>query len=99
MKEREYIVNLYETYKGLLNQREMDYFENYYYEDYNLKEIGDNYEVSKAYVGKFVNSIEDKLRKYEEILHVYEKTTKIKNIVKYMDDMETRIKLEEIIDK
>ena len=63
MKEREYILSLYEIYKELLSDRERDYFENYYYEDYNLQEIADNYEVSKSYVGKFINEIESKLKK------------------------------------
>ena len=39
MKEREKILALYEMYKELLTDREKDYFENYYYEDYNLQEI------------------------------------------------------------
>lgn len=99
MKEREYIENLYETYKGLLTQRERDYFENYYFEDYNLQEIADNYEVSKSYVGKFINSILEKLNNYEEVLKIYDKLSKIKNTIKYMDDEITRMKIEEIIDK
>jgi len=99
MKDREYLENLYETYKGLLTEREQDYFENYYFEDYNLQEIADNNEVSKSYVGKYVNGIEEKLTNYEEILKLYEKTSKIRNIIKYMDDIETRMKIEEIIEK
>lgn len=99
MKDREYIENLYETYKGLLTEREQDYFENYYFEDYNLQEIADNNEVSKSYVGKYLNGIEEKLINYENVLGVYDKTNKIRNIIKYMDDIETRIKIEEIIEK
>ncbi len=99
MKDREYIENLYEVYKELLSNRERDYFENYYFEDYNLQEIADNNEVSKAYVGKYINSIEDKLYNYEKVLKLYEKTIKIKDVIKYIDDIETRIKIEEILDK
>ena len=99
MKEREYIEGLYDTYKNLLTDREKEYFENYFYEDYNLQEIADNYDVSKSYVGKYVNGIESKLIKYEEALNVYEKFNKIKSIVKYMYDVTTRIKIEEIIEK
>ena len=99
MKEREYTENLYEVYKELLTDREREYFENYFYEDYNLQEIADNNEVSKSYVGKFVNSIEEKLNHYEEVLKLYEKMSKIRNIIKYMDDIQTRIKIEEILDK
>ena len=78
MKEREYLEGLYDTYKNLLTDREREYFENYFYEDYNLQEIADNYEVSKSYVGKYVNGIETKLKKFESALGVFEKFTKIK---------------------
>ena len=99
MKEREYIEGLYETYKNLLTEREREYFENYFYEDNNLQEIADNYEVSKSYVGKYVNGIETKLRGFEEALNIYDKFNKIKGIIKYMDDVASRIKIEEIIEK
>ena len=99
MKNREYIVGLYETYSKLLNDREREYFENYYYEDYNLQEIADNYEVSKSYVGKFINEIEEKLVKFEEALLMYEKMNKLRNITKYMEDLEAKIKIDEIIEK
>ena len=49
MIEREYIVNLYLIYKELLNEKERNYFEYYYFEDYSLGEIADLYEVSRSY--------------------------------------------------
>ena len=52
MIERDYVVNLYTIYKGMLSEREKTYFEYYYYEDYSLTEIANIYKVSKAYVGK-----------------------------------------------
>ena len=39
MKEREYIEGLYDTYKNLLTDREREYFENYFYERIQRKEI------------------------------------------------------------
>lgn len=99
MKDREYIESIYEIYKGLLTEREQDYFENYYFEDYNLQEIADNNEVSKSYVGKYINGIEEKLNNYEEVLKIYDKTNKIRNIIKYTDDLEVKVKIEEIIEK
>ena len=80
MKEREYILTLYEIYKNLLNDREREYFENYYFEDYSLQEIADNNDVSKAYVGKYINSIESKLISYEDALKLLEKKNKIKEL-------------------
>lgn len=94
MKEREKILSLYETYKELLNDRERDYFENYYYEDYNLQEIADNYEVSKSYVGKFVGQIEDKLLQYEKALKIVERTKNIRELIEDID-YEIKVKIEE----
>ena len=94
MKEREYILTLYEIYKNLLNEREIEYFENYYFEDYSLQEIADNFKVSKSYVGKFLNGIEDKLNNYEKCLNINSKNNKIRDLVKNSD---LKDKIEEIL--
>ena len=97
MKEREYILSLYEIYKDLLSDRERDYFENYYYEDYNLQEIADNYEVSKSYVGKYINEIQDKLKKYEDALKLVYKFNKIRQIIDEEENEVLKLKIEEIL--
>ena len=97
MKEREKILALYEMYKELLTDRERDYFENYYYEDYNLQEIADNYEVSKSYVGKYINEIEEKLRKYESALKLHDKFGRIRSLIDSLDDEVLKLKIEEIL--
>lgn len=97
MKEREKILAIYETYKELLSERERDYFENYYYEDYNLQEIADNYEVSKSYVGKYINEIEEKLNNYEKALKIVEKFDKIRKVVEEEDNPVLKFKIEEIL--
>ena len=94
MKEREYILTLYEIYKSLLNDREREYFENYYFEDYSLQEIADNFKVSKSYVGKFLNGIEDKLNNYEECLSLNSKNNKIRDLIKNSD---LKDKIEELL--
>lgn len=98
MEEREYILTLYGIYKNLLSTKEREYFEYYYFEDLSLQEIADNYSVSKAYVGKYINSISKKLSKYEECLNINFKNTEIKKLIKTIDE-ETRIKIENIIEK
>lgn len=97
MKDRERIQSIYEIYKGLLTEREQDYFENYYYEDYNLQEIADNYEVSKAYVGKYINDITEKIENYEKVLKVAEKTKRIRELIADQDDEILKLKIEEIL--
>jgi len=97
MKEREYILSLYEVYKELLSDREKDYFENYYYEDYNLQEIADNYNVSKSYVGKYINEIEDKLKEYEKALKIAYKYSRIRELIDAQEDEVLKLKIEEIL--
>ena len=77
MKEREYILELYELYNKLLTEREKTYFEDYYFEDLSLQEIADNNNVSKSYVGKFINIIINKLNKFEESLRINYKNKRI----------------------
>ena len=88
------ILTLYEIYKNLLNDREREYFENYYFEDYSLQEIADNFKVSKSYVGKFLNGIEDKLNNYEESLNINSKNNKIRELIK---DSDLKDKIEELL--
>ena len=94
MKEREHILSLYELYKNLLSQKERSYFEYYYFEDYSLQEISDNQGVSRAYVSKLINSIENKLIKYEDALNLNERNNKIRKIV---EDLDIKDEIEELL--
>ena len=96
MNNREYIIILYEIYKKLLNETERNYFEYYYYEDYSLNEIADIYEVSKAYASKYINKIENKLIKYENLLNINDKNNKIRLYLKEVDN-NIRNKIEELL--
>ena len=96
MEKREYLLTLYEIYNKLLNDKEKEYFELYYYEDLSLQEIADNNEVSKAYVGKYINSIEKKIIDYENLLNINEKNNKIKYLIKDLDN-ELKSKLMELL--
>ena len=97
MKEREYLLTLYEIYKNLLTEKEKSYFEYYYFEDYSLQEIADNYKVSKSYVGKLITTIENKLIKYETALNINNKNNKIKDILNEIQDEKLKTKIEEIL--
>ena len=96
MKEREYLVNLYEIYSKLLTDKEKSFFEYYYFEDYSLQEIADNNNVSRAYVGKCLKNISNKLLKYEDSLNLYTKNNKIRNIISNLDN-NIKNKIEELL--
>ncbi len=97
MIEREYIVNLYIIYKELLNEKERNYFEYYYFEDYSLGEIADLYEVSRSYASKYLNQITSKLTNFENILKINGKNKKIKELISNVKDEEIRSKIEELL--
>ena len=96
MEKREYLLELYELYNKLLTEKEKTYFEDYYFEDLSLQEIADNNEVSKSYVGKYINGIESKLLEYEKSLNLCEKKNKIKELIVNLDD-NTKNKIIELL--
>ena len=97
MIEREYILTLYETYNKLLTEREKNYFEYYYFEDYSMQEIADLYSVSKAYASKLLNKINDKIINYEKILKINNRNSKIINLLNNINDEDLKSKIEELL--
>ena len=97
MDNREYITTLYEIYKELLNEKEINYFEYYYFEDYSMQEIADLYKVSKAYASKYLNKINDKIINYEKILKINDRNSKIIDLLKNVNDSELKSKIIELL--
>ena len=95
--DREYIVTLYEIYKNLLTEKEKNYFEYYFYEDYSLNEIAEVYEVSKAYASKYLNNVNKKILKYEDLLNINSKNIKIKEYLKNINDAKIKEKIEDLL--
>lgn len=97
MDNREYITTLYEIYKELLSEKERNYFEYYYFEDYSMQEIADLYKVSKAYASKYLNQINDKIINYEKILKINDRNSKIIEILKNVNDEDIKSKIIELL--
>lgn len=97
MDNREYVIALYEIYKELLNEKERNYFEYYYFEDYSMQEIADLYKVSKAYASKYLNKINDKIINYEKILKINDRNSKIIDLLKNVNDSELKSKIIELL--
>ena len=97
MDNREYITSLYEIDKELLNEKERNYFEYYYFEDYSMQEIADLYKVSKAYASKYLNKINDKIINYEKILKINDRNSKIIDLLKNVNDSELKSKIIELL--
>lgn len=97
MNNREELINIYLIYKDLLTKKQQDYFKYYYFEDLSLSEISENMLVSKAFVGKTLKQIENKLNDLESTLKINTLYDKIKEISKNTTDKETKKELENLI--
>ena len=97
MNNREELINIYLIYKDLLTKKQQDYFKYYYFEDLSLSEISENMLVSKAFVGKTLKQIENKLNDLESTLKINTLYNKIKEISKNTTDKETKKELEYLI--
>ena len=73
VNNREYLIDLYEIYRELLTSRQRQYFEYYYYEDYSLSEIAENFGVSRQAVQTALRKSGDNLERFEKALSVHRK--------------------------
>ena len=97
MDNRDYLVMLYDFYGDLFNDKQKLYFEQYYFDNLSLAEISDNLGVSRNAIHKCIQSMEEKLKFYEEKLRLYYKTNIIRDIMDGVDDDNLKEKLKELI--
>lgn len=64
---------LYDFYHQLLTNKQMEYMELYYREDYSLSEIAEHHKVSRQAVHDTLKRTEQHLEMYEKKLRLYEK--------------------------
>jgi predicted DNA-binding protein YlxM (UPF0122 family) len=62
---------LFECYSSLLTEKQMNYMEMYYADDFSLGEIAEEYEVSRQAVYDNIKRTEKILEDYEKKLHMF----------------------------
>ena len=67
------MIILYDFYGELLNDKQREYFEDYYFNNLSLGEISENVGVSRNAIHKNIKGSEEKLYFYEEKLGLYQK--------------------------
>ncbi len=97
MEKRDYIIILYDFYGDLLNEKQREYFENYYFNNLSLSEISDNLKISRNAVHKMIKGAENKLIEYEEKLSLYRKNNQLKSLIKEIDDKKIKLELEKLL--
>lgn len=86
MDKEIYLSSLYDYYGDLLTEKQKEYFEDYYFNNYSLQEIAENYEVSRNAVHKQLKEIENKLIDYEDKLNLQKKAEEIREIISDLDE-------------
>ena len=97
MKEFVYYNSLFDIYGKLLTEKEQESFKDYYQEDLSLGEIAKIKNISRAAVQKTIKTVLEKLDYYEEILNVYAKNLKLKELVDSLDNEDIKKKIEEVL--
>lgn len=92
MENNIYISSLYDVYGELLTEIQKKYFEDYYFNNYSLSEISENYNVTRNAVHKSIKEAEKILNNFEEKLGYANKIKRIKEL-----NIDNKIK-EQIID-
>ena len=88
--DRVYLNDLFDIYQNLLSEHEKGVFQEYYQEDFSLKEIAENFMVTRNAIYKTLKTVENKLISYEEKLRFYQKRREILKAVENNDIMEIR---------
>jgi predicted DNA-binding protein YlxM (UPF0122 family) len=91
------LVILYDYYHDLLTDKQREYFEGYYFQNYTLAELSEQYGISRNAVHKQLKIVCDKLLFFEAKLELYKKASKIKKILEKIDNKEIVKKIEELI--
>ena len=91
-----YMISLYDYYGELLTDKQKEYFEDYYFNNYSLSEISENKDVSRNAIHKVIKEAEKKLIEFEHALKNYDRAVKIKRLIENIDE-EIKNKIEELI--
>ena len=97
MEEFVYYNSLFDVYGALLTEKEQVTFKDYYQEDLSLSEIANENNVSRAAVQKTIKTVLDKLKYYEDTLHIYNKNVRLRDVLSLNDIEKIKNNIEEIL--
>lgn len=92
-----YINKLYDCYSSLLTDKQIEYFENYYFQNLTCQEIAENKGVSRNAVNKQVKEVVTKLVYYEDKLHILKKNEELDDILNKISDKNIKEEIKRII--
>ncbi|WP_018932701.1 MULTISPECIES: putative DNA-binding protein [Gracilibacillus] len=93
---------LYDFYQQLLTDKQRNYMEMYYVEDFSLGEISETSNVSRQAIYDNIRRTEQMLEEYEEKLGLYQKFLKRQSLLQELltltEDQVLKEKVEQIIE-
>lgn len=84
MEDKLNLISMYEIYKDMLTKNTQDVFEQYYYSDLSLREIGENNNVS-------FQAVRDTLKKAEKTLNNLESKLGVWNLKKQIEKLKEMV--------
>lgn len=99
MEDFVYYNNLYDIYGDLLTENEQNCFIDYYQDNLSLSEIAENKNVSRSAIGKTIKNVTDKLKYYEDTLHILKKNEELSRILLSNDIEELKKEINRIIEE
>jgi predicted DNA-binding protein YlxM (UPF0122 family) len=90
---------LYDLYQDLLTDKQKNYFEQYYFDDFSISEISENEEVSRNAVHDLIKRTVQKLYDVEDKLHLLNKQQKREDLYNQIDNQTTDEIIRTLIDE
>ena len=91
INKKAYYAILFEYYKDLLTDKQVETFICYYNEDYSLAEIAEEFNISRNAVWDTLKKVVSLLTYYEDKLKLYSKDQLLKN---YLEDLKKHVDAE-----
>ncbi|MDD3842075.1 MAG: YlxM family DNA-binding protein [Candidatus Izemoplasmatales bacterium] len=100
LTEKIHYNSLFDIYGLLLTDKQREYFQYYYSDDYSLSEIAELYKVSRNAVFDQIKKAINHLEKYEEKLNIWKQKQKIETISEQIKALYPNdIQLASLVDK
>lgn len=91
IEKKERINQLFDIYENLFTEHQIQIFQSYYQDDLSLKEIAEDFDISRNAVHDLLKRVEVMLEDYEAKLRLLEKINEIEKIIENKDDIKEEI--------
>ena len=88
---KERINQLFDIYESLLTEHQVQIFQSYYQDDLSLKEIAEDFNISRNAVHDLLKRVEVMLEDYEAKLHLLDKINEIENLLENQEEIKEKI--------